>query len=141
MDNVFIQTSSLYSLVSKSPIQDQVSNCKGTILPYHPGFIYAALEASNDYTVTIFEAKPDFLSITRETMDVSYRKVCTFHILHIIIQTYFRSVSVELLRLPLGVKRMFCNHSQLKLARLIRGFKHRRSAVKARQKQMNLTMR
>ena len=61
--------------MSQSPIPKQVSNCKGVILPYHPGFIYAALESSQEPSMMLLEFKPDFLSEPMETMDVSNRKV------------------------------------------------------------------
>ena len=59
--------------MSHSHIPEQVADCKGVILPYHPGFVYAALESSEGHAVIVLGSKPDFLQM--EILDVSNRKV------------------------------------------------------------------
>jgi hypothetical protein len=76
----FSQTVSLYSIVSKTLIPEQTPNCKGALLPYHPGFKYAALkstDSSHDYSLLVFNSKPPLLDDDIKVMDASERKVKT----------------------------------------------------------------
>lgn len=98
----FIQTSGFYSLVSKSPIPDIATTCQGVMLPYHPGFIYAAFLAeggSQEATFTVYNSMPDFLKDHIHVMDVSTRKV--MYIMPFIIKTNLLHLTG--LRVPFAV--------------------------------------
>jgi hypothetical protein len=61
--------------MSQSKILKTVSNCQGAILPFHPGFVYAAFESTDELTILVLPSKPDFIGKTMEALDVSSRKV------------------------------------------------------------------
>ena len=64
------------STISKVPEQD--SNSKYIILPYKPGYIYAATpsdEACEDLTVTFYHSIPNILKDCIHILDVSSAKV------------------------------------------------------------------
>ena len=65
-----------------SPIPESLPNCIGVLLPFQPGFIYAAMESgdSSQETCLVFSSPPDFMKDNIHSLDVSVRKVMHFNI-------------------------------------------------------------
>ena len=73
--------------MSQSKISKTVANCKGAILPYLPGYVYAAFECTGEPTLLVLPSRPDLNGKTMEVLDVSNRKVIIL-IIHILTNIY-----------------------------------------------------
>ena len=70
-----------------------MTDCKGVLLPFTPGFCYAAFETRDEAessTLEMFSAIPDWVFDYPHGLDVSERKVIGF-----LNQFYHRSISMS----------------------------------------------